>query len=69
MVRENGRCNDSVEEVDGIGVGSHKRKRRDSVSSLSRLIRSIRRSSHTHTRKHNLFFCMEPYIAQQLGVI
>ena len=37
-VRDNERCNDSVEEVDGIEVGSRKRKRRDSVSPSSRLI-------------------------------
>ena len=45
-VRDNERCNDSVEEVDEIEVGSRKRKRRDSVSPLSRLIRSCRRSSN-----------------------
>ena len=45
-VRDNERCNDSVEEVDGIEVGSHKRKRHDSVSPLSRLIRSCRSSNH-----------------------
>ena len=44
--RDNERCNDSVKEVDGIEVGSRKRKRRDSVSPLSRLIRSSRRSSN-----------------------
>ena len=45
-VRDNERCNDSVEEVDEIEVGSRKRKRRDSVSPLSRLIRSCRRGSN-----------------------
>ena len=45
-VKNNERCNDSVEEVDGIEVGSRKRKRSDSVSPLSRLIRSSRRSSN-----------------------
>ena len=33
-VKDNERCNDSVEEADEIEVGSRKRKRRDSVSSL-----------------------------------
>ena len=33
-VRDNERCNDSVEEVDEIEVGGRKRKRRDSVSPL-----------------------------------
>ena len=46
VVRNNDRCNDSVEEGDGIKVGSRKRKRRDSVSPLLRLIRSCRRSSN-----------------------
>ena len=45
-VKDNERCNDSVEEVDVIEVGSRKQKRRDSVSILSRLIRSYRRSSN-----------------------
>ena len=45
-VRDNERCNDSVEEVDGIEIGSRKRKRRDSVSPLSRLIKSCCRSSN-----------------------
>ena len=45
-VKDNERCNDSVEEVDEIEVGSRKRKRHDSVSPLSRLIRSCRRSSN-----------------------
>ena len=45
-IRDNERCNDSVEEVDGKEVGSRKRKRRDSVSPLSRLISSSRRSSN-----------------------
>ena len=45
-VWDNKRCNNSVEEVDEIEVDSHKRKRRDSVSPLSRLIRSCRRSSN-----------------------
>ena len=31
-IRDNERCNDSVEEVDGIEVGSRKRKRRDSFT-------------------------------------
>ena len=44
-IQENERCNDRVEEVDELEVGSRKRKRRDSVSPLSRLIRSCRRSS------------------------
>ena len=45
-IRDNERCNDSVEEVDGIEVSSRKRKRRDSVSPLSRLIRSCCGSSN-----------------------
>ena len=45
-IRDNERCNDSVEEVDGTEVGSRKRKRRDSVSPLSRLISSCCRSSN-----------------------
>ena len=40
------RSNDRVEEVDEIEVGNRKRKRQDSVSPLSRLIRSFRRSSN-----------------------
>ena len=39
--RDNEVCNDSVEEVDEIEVGSRKRKRRDSVSPLSRLIEIV----------------------------
>ena len=38
-VRNNERCNDSVEEADEIEVGNCKGKWRDSVSPLSRLIR------------------------------
>ena len=45
-VKDNERYNDSVEEVDEIEVGCRKRKRRDSVSTLSRLIRSCRRTSN-----------------------
>ena len=45
-VSDNGRCNDSVEEVDEIEVGSRKGKRRDSVSPLLRLIRSYRPTSN-----------------------
>ena len=42
VTRENQQKNGIVEEVDGIEVGSRKRKRRESVSPLSRLIRSCR---------------------------
>ena len=35
-----------VEEVDEIDLGNRKRKRQDSASPLSRLIRSCRRSSN-----------------------
>ena len=45
-VKDNERCNDSVEEVDEIDVGGRKRKRQDSVSPLSRLIRRCLRSSN-----------------------
>ena len=45
-VKDNERCNDSVEEVDERDVGISKRKCRDSVSPLSRLIRSCCRSSN-----------------------
>ena len=44
--QEKGRSNDSVEEVDEIEVGNRKRKRQDSVSPLSRLVRSYDRSSN-----------------------
>ena len=43
--QDNERCNNNVEEVDEIEVGSSKRKRRDSVSLQSRL-RSYRCSSN-----------------------
>ena len=45
-IQENEQCSDRMEEVDEIEVGCRKRKRRDSVSPLSRLIRSCRRSSN-----------------------
>ena len=45
-VKDDKQCKDSVEVVDELKVGSRKRKRRDSVSPLSRLIRSCRRSSN-----------------------
>ena len=43
-VKNNERCNDSVEVE--IEVGSRKRKRHDSVSPLSRLIKSCRPTSN-----------------------
>ena len=46
MVRKNERYHGSVEEVDEIQAGSRKRKCCDSVSALSRLIRSCCRSSN-----------------------
>ena len=46
MMQEKERSNDRVEEVDEIQVDNRKRKREDSVSPLSRLIRSCRRSSN-----------------------
>ena len=45
-IQEKELCNATVDEVDEIEVGSRKRKRRDSASLLSRLIRSCRRSSN-----------------------
>ena len=44
-IQEKERCNDRVEEVDEIEVGSRERKRRDSVSPLS-CPRSCHRSSN-----------------------
>ena len=44
--QEKERSNDRVEEVDEIEVGNRKRKRRDSVSFLSRFISSCRHSSN-----------------------
>ena len=42
--QEKERSNDRVEEVDELEVGNGKRKRQDSASPLSRLIRNCRRS-------------------------
>ena len=44
--QEKERSNDRVEEVDEVEVGNRKRKRQDSASPLSRLIKSCRRSSN-----------------------
>ena len=44
--QEKERSNDRVEELDEVEVGNGKRKRQDSASPLSRLIRSCRRSSN-----------------------
>ena len=44
--QEKERSNDRIEEVDEIEVDNRKRKRQDSASPLSRLIRNCRRSSN-----------------------
>jgi len=47
VIRENQLCNDRVDVVDGVELGCRKRKLRESVSSLSRLVRSCcRRCNH-----------------------